>query len=1106
MTKAVFSPLVSRRVAPPAKTAAPARHPGAAAGLPRFLSTPAVVQRSSDRISPTVTVPHVRSVTPHRIQKASALQVSSPSDSAEIEAERVAHRVMRMPASETHTASSCTDKPSVTRVSDGTIARKATGASTLSGDVAAEIHASRGGGAPLPPLLRRFMEPRFGARFDNVRIHTGERAERLNRQVSAHAFTVGPDIFFGRGQYEPDNPAGRELIAHELTHTIQQGAVAQGGVIRRSADVEVSASTAPQIQRALSPREFIAEKAEAIPGWTMLTVVIGYNPISGQHVERNAGNILKGAIQIIPGGNFITDALNNHGVFEKASQWASQQFNALRDIAGSLRGAVGKVIDELKFSDILHPIEAWERSKRIFTDPIDRIKAFAINLKDGIVELIKDAILKPIAAFAKEKTNGYDLLCAIMGKDPISGEPAPENAEAFIGGFLKFIGENETWERIKQANAIPRIAAWFKSTMSELKRFVNEIPGLFVTAFKSLEIIDIVLIPRAFIKLATVFGGFAVKFISWGAGAVWKLLEIIFDVISPGALGYIKKTGAAIKSIFKNPLPFMGNLVQAGKLGFQNFAGNFLTHLKAGLIDWLTGSLPGIYIPTAFTLKEILKFVLSILGLSWANIRQKLVKVVGETAVKAMETGFDIVVTLVTQGPAAAWEKIKDQLSNLKDMVIGGITDFVVEMVVTKAVPKLVAMFIPGAGFISAIVTIYDTVMVFVNKISKIIQVVTGFINSIVAIAAGQIAAAASKVESTLAGLLSLAINFLAGFAGLGKVADKVMGVIQKIRAPIDKALDWLVNWIVGAARQLGRFVAQAGLPHDPNERLRLGLDAATAVVNALRGPALTAALINPVLTAIKIRYGFQSLRPVETGGVWWVEGTINPTGRKKTDKRSGSEDVATPARELTGGELLSRVLADLRKSRASASKGTLRAAVAELEQRYQSLGLRKIRIDHAPGVAPAIAITSESTAQIEGYLAINNVPLPDYGAVTATVSIDSAPYVHVWNGEGKDAEERIIPILLTKLKQMRQPPTTVELLVSQSPCREKCTPLLKKLKAAYPTTSFSLYYKTTHQSTGGKQTSDSIAALNALKRAGWNIAIWNKDGEIRSPELEWLR
>src|SRR6185369_6682099 len=359
-------------------------------------------------------------------------------------------------------------------------------------------------------------------------------------------------------------------------------------------------------------------------------------------------------------------------------------------------------------------------------------------------------------------TSGYPLLCTILGKDPITGEQVPQDAEALLGGFLKFIGEEETWNTIQKAKAIPRTIAWFKGAVKALTGFLKEIPGLFVAAFKALSVEDIILIPRAFGKLVGVFGNFAVRFVTWGANAVWALLEIIFDVVSPGALLYIKKTGAALKSILKNPLPFLGNLVKAAKLGFSNFAEHFLDHLKAGLIDWLTGSLPGIYIPKAFSLVEIAKFVFSVLGLSWANIRQKLVKATSETAVKAMETGFDIVVTLVRDGPTAAWDKIKEQLANLKDMVIGGITDFVVDLVVKKAIPKFIAMFIPGAGFISAILSIYDTVMVFVNKIKQIVAVVTGFIDSIVAIAGGAIGAAAQRVETALAGVLSLAINFLA--------------------------------------------------------------------------------------------------------------------------------------------------------------------------------------------------------------------------------------------------------------------------------------------------------------------------------------------------------
>src|SRR5262249_12861896 len=271
----------------------------------------------------------------------------------------------------------------------------------------------------------------------------------------------------------------------------------------------------------------------------------------------------------------------------------------------------------------------------------------------------------------------------------------------------------------------------------------------------------------------------------------------------------------------------------------------------------------------------------------------KLVKATSETVVKAMETGFDVVVTLVRDGPAAAWDKIKEQLANLKDMVIGGITDFVVDTVVKKAIPKLISMFIPGAGFISAILSIYDTIMVFVNKIKQIVAVVTGFIDSLVAIAAGAIGAAAQRVETALAGVLSLAINFLAGFAGLGKVADKIMAVIEKIRAPIDKALDWLVNLVVTAAKKLGKMVAQGGGPQEPVERLKRGMEAAAAVVNRFAGKKVGKVVLTPLLSAIKVRYGFQSLDVFASGANWWIKGAVNPEQNVETKAKVGD---GTPA------------------------------------------------------------------------------------------------------------------------------------------------------------------------------------------------------------------
>ena len=81
-------------------------------------------------------------------------------------------------------------------------------------------------GQPLDASTRAFMEPRFGRDFEEVRIHTGTKATELAKAVAAMAYTVGQDIIFAAGQYNPTSHEGRHLLAHELAHTIQQAAPA----------------------------------------------------------------------------------------------------------------------------------------------------------------------------------------------------------------------------------------------------------------------------------------------------------------------------------------------------------------------------------------------------------------------------------------------------------------------------------------------------------------------------------------------------------------------------------------------------------------------------------------------------------------------------------------------------------------------------------------------------------------------------------------------------------------------------------------------------------------------------------------------------------------
>ena len=96
-------------------------------------------------------------------------------------------------------------------------------APTVGRRLAARIQRVRGAGQPLDPATRAFMEPRFGRSFANVRVHTHGEAAVISRVLNARAFTVGRDVVFGDMQYAPRTREGRKLIAHELTHVVQQG-------------------------------------------------------------------------------------------------------------------------------------------------------------------------------------------------------------------------------------------------------------------------------------------------------------------------------------------------------------------------------------------------------------------------------------------------------------------------------------------------------------------------------------------------------------------------------------------------------------------------------------------------------------------------------------------------------------------------------------------------------------------------------------------------------------------------------------------------------------------------------------------------------------------
>lgn len=184
------------------------------------------------------------------------LEVGRPNDKYEREADRIAKAVttnsdqnqVSPPAESTGQAyvqQMCTrcqarlqqGKPLNCADCEQTLQRKETGSTdrTVESEVAQQIQSSRGRGRRLPDTVRATFEPQFGQDFGDVQIHDGRRAAELNRTLNARAFTHGRDIYFGTGNYDSESVAGKRLLAHELTHVVQQDRAVSGRVQRQSA-------------------------------------------------------------------------------------------------------------------------------------------------------------------------------------------------------------------------------------------------------------------------------------------------------------------------------------------------------------------------------------------------------------------------------------------------------------------------------------------------------------------------------------------------------------------------------------------------------------------------------------------------------------------------------------------------------------------------------------------------------------------------------------------------------------------------------------------------------------------------------------------------------
>lgn len=479
--------------------------------------------------------------------------------------------------------------------------------------------------------------------------------------------------------------------------------------------------------------------------------------------------------------------------------------------------------------------------KAIFDDTKTKVESVLNGLDDQVGKRFEDGERDAKAAFtadhqarmARYKDDRYSGLTgkARWVRDLFAGLPAEANniylaakqvyetrMRVVISGIADFVGEQLDIAKQHIADGRERVRRQVAAQPAALRKLAGEAAQEFGSQFDDLE-------KSVDDKQQSLVEDLAQRYVAargaiddeiknlqaenkglWDKAkdAIGGAIETILK-LKDMLLGVLARAANAVELIIAKPIEFLGNLVNAVKTGVLNFAANIVEHLKQGLKGWLLGNLAsaGIEIPDSFDAKGILRMVLSILGLTWASVRARILRFIPEPVLAGLEKTVDVVRILVTEGLPGLWKWVIEKLGDLKELVLGEIREFVIEKIVKAGITWIISLLNPAAAFIKACKAIYDIVMFFVDKAAQIKEFVDSVLDSIESIARGGVGAVAGLIEKTLAKAVPMVLGFLASLLGLGGISEKIRGVLEKVQAPVGKVVDTVVGTVVKAGRRV---------------------------------------------------------------------------------------------------------------------------------------------------------------------------------------------------------------------------------------------------------------------------------------------------------------
>jgi hypothetical protein len=513
-----------------------------------------------------------------RPQRATA--VSAPGDASEAYAEAVATRVLR-------------GGPPVPPPGSApaTVGRVVGGAAPGRGPFAAglppavhRVLADPHGGTPIPPAVRQRVEPQLGADLGAVRVLTGPRASVAAASLGARAFTTGSTIVLGRGASASDT----RLMAHEATHVVQQAGAAERHGVHRATIMRDLTDLLPDLPDVsvtdLLPQavlDAVTGAVRSIPGYVLLTQVIGMDPLTGAPVEADRqamiedllayGPFSAGVGQVLQAmdalGDVVTVVTDTLGLYRLTSSrlqedvdaaWA--QFSIANGVEGNV-AIVRRVVEGI-LADVV----------RFVTDLAERILAIVRDAAIDLVEalLTGDPTIAPI----------WSLATKVFHYDPLRGVPVEAETVDILADFLSLLGQDAALDQMRERGTLQETADWLDTQLATFLGLLEQATALLTDALAAIQpenlgtLLETIptLVQREFALLVGV-----------GAFAGTVLLKVL-ELVKHSLLGMLSDFAYAIPgfrlvSVIIGHNPFTGEEVP---LTAENLIGGFITLMPGG--------------------------------------------------------------------------------------------------------------------------------------------------------------------------------------------------------------------------------------------------------------------------------------------------------------------------------------------------------------------------------------------------------------------------------------------------------------------------------------------------------------------------------------------